>query len=101
MSSANEIIMDRPQGSRKDLARLDESPVELRLDMLMPPFFRAELCELAQSRDLSLENSKICSTGAGVKVPLLIGALSCAKAAPSFCQIYLPSHSLSSVQEQE
>jgi hypothetical protein len=82
MSPANEIIVDRPQGSRKDLASLDEPPVELGLDTLMPPFFLAEICELDQSRDLSLEHGKIGSTGTGVKVPLFIGALSRAKAFP-------------------
>jgi hypothetical protein len=94
MSSANEIIMDRPQGSRKDLASLDEPSVELRLDMLMPPFFGAELCELDQGRDLSVQNGKIGSTGTGVKVSLIIGALSCTKAVSSFCQIGLPTHDL-------
>jgi hypothetical protein len=68
MSSANEIIMDRPQGSRKDLASLDEPSVELCLDTLMPPFFLAQLCQLDRRRDLSLENGKICPTGTGVKV---------------------------------
>jgi hypothetical protein len=70
MSSANEIIVDRPQGSREDLASLNEPLVEFCLDTLMPPLLLAKLCQLDQSRDLSLENSKICSTGAGVKVPL-------------------------------
>jgi hypothetical protein len=92
MSSAHGIIMDRAQGGRKDLASLDEPTVELRLDTLMPPLLLAELCELDQSRDLSLQNSKIGSTGAGVKIPLLISTLSCAKAILGFYEIYVPTH---------
>ena len=85
MSSANEIIMDRPQGSRKDLTSLDEPPVKLCLDALMPSFFLVEICELDERSDLSLQNGKICATGTGVKVSLFIGSLSRAKAVLSFC----------------
>jgi hypothetical protein len=94
MSSANEIIVDRPQGSREDLASLDEPLVEFCLDTLMPPFFLAEICELDQSCALSLEHGKIGSAGAGVKIPLFIGMLSRAKAILSFCEIYVPTHDL-------
>jgi len=83
MSSANEIIVDRAEGSRKDFTSLDEPPVELCLDTIVPPFFLAEICELDQSRDLSLEHGKIRSTGARVKIPLGMGALRRAKAVPS------------------
>jgi hypothetical protein len=101
MPDTHKVIVGRSQGSREQLTGKDEPPVELRLDTIMPPLHLAELCQFNQSRDLSLENSKICSIGAGVKVPLLLGALSCTKAAPSFCQIYLPGHSLSIVRAQE
>jgi hypothetical protein len=94
MSSANEIIVDSASGSRKDLASLDEPLVEFLLDTLMPPLLRAELCELDQGHDLSLEHGKIGSTSTGVKILLFIGMLSCAEAIPGFYQIYLPVYSL-------
>jgi hypothetical protein len=75
--------MNGSQGSRKQLASMDEPPIELCLDTIMPPLLLAELCKLDQSRDLSLEHGKIRSTGARVKIPLGIGALSRAKAVPS------------------
>jgi len=81
--------MNGSQRSGKQLASVDEPPIELCWDTIMPPLLLAELCELDQRRDLSLKHGKIGATGAGVKVPLYIGALSCTKAAPSFCQIYL------------
>jgi hypothetical protein len=87
--SANEIIVDGPQRSRKQLAHTDEPAVEFLLNTIMPPLVLAELRQLDQSRNLSLENGKICSTGTGVKVPLFIGALSCAKAVSRFRQIDL------------
>jgi hypothetical protein len=94
MPFAHELIVDRPQGSWKDLASLDEPTVELLLDTIMPPLLLAELCELDQSGDLTLEHSKIRSTGARVKIPLFIGALSCLKTVPSFRQKNLPVHKL-------
>jgi hypothetical protein len=94
MSSANEIVVGRPQGSRKDLTSLDEPLVEFCLDTLMSPLLLAELCQLDQSGDLSLENGKKCSTGTGVKIPLFIGMLSCAKAILSLGEIYVPTHDL-------
>src|SRR2546430_11619561 len=94
MPDTHKVIVDRSQGSREQLTGLDEPPVELRLDTIMPPLRLAELCQFDQSRDLSLEHGKIRSTGAGVKVSLCMGALSRAKALPSFCQIYLPGHNL-------
>jgi|SRR5882724_1448785 len=92
--SANEIIVDGPQRSRKQLARTDEPTVEFLLNTIMPPLVLAELCQLDQRRDLSLQNGKICTTGAGVKIPLSIGMLSCAKAILGFREIYGPTHDL-------
>jgi hypothetical protein len=55
---------------------MEEPPVELCLDTIMPPLLLAELCQLDQSGDLTLEHSNICATGTGVKISLFIGALS-------------------------
>src|SRR5262245_57341643 len=90
--SANEIIVDGPQRSGKQFTRTDEPAVEFLLNTIMPPLTLAELCQLDQRRDLSLEHGKICPTGTGVKVPLFIGALSRAKAFPCFRQIDLRVH---------
>jgi hypothetical protein len=92
--SANKIIVDGPQQSRKQLARTDESAVEFLLNAIMPPLLLAELCELDQSCDLSLQNGKICPTGTGVKIYLSIGTLSCAKAILGFYEIDVPTHHL-------
>jgi hypothetical protein len=68
--------------------------VELLLDTIMSPLILAELRQLNESCDLSLEHSKIGPTGTGIKIPLFMGALSRPKAVLSFCQIYLPVHNL-------
>lgn len=91
MPDSHQVIVGRSQGSREQLTGKDESPVELGLDTIMPPLRLAELCELDQGRDLSLEYSKIGTTGTGVKIPLLIGMLSCAKAIFGFCEIDVPA----------
>jgi hypothetical protein len=54
--SANEIIVDGSQGRRKQLARTNEPAVKFLLDTLMTLLLLAELGQLDQSHDLSLEN---------------------------------------------
>ena len=58
--------MDRKEAG-KQLASVDEPPIELCLDTIMPSLLLAELCELDQSRNLGLKHGKICATGTGVK----------------------------------
>ena len=83
------------QRNREELARADESAIEFFLDTIMSPTLLTEFSVPNEGSYLPLEHGKIGTTDTGVVVPLGVGLLCGAQGIPSLCQIYLPSHAMS------
>src|SRR5262245_60904402 len=93
--SANEIIVNGLQRGWEHFARADELAIEFLLDTIMPPAVLAELCQLHEDQNFSMENAELRTAGTGIEISLGMGALRRMKIPFGLCQIDLPGHALS------
>lgn len=84
--------MYEPQSRGEQFARTNELAIEFFLHTVMTPTVLAKLCQLDEGGNLDLEDRKIGTARAGVKVSLVIGTLCRAYIIPGLGQIHVPVH---------